>query len=50
VLAALGLDGEPGIFSRGGRSGPFSGVPREYQNSKPIEDSASRSNAERPAN
>src|SRR5713226_7777965 len=24
-LAALGLDGEPGIFSRGGRSGPFSG-------------------------
>ncbi|MFZ5469378.1 MAG: hypothetical protein ACOZIN_08070 [Myxococcota bacterium] len=27
LLAALGLDGEPGIFSRGGRSGPFSGPP-----------------------
>lgn len=27
VLAALGLDGQPGLFSRGARSGPFSGVP-----------------------
>ena len=27
LLAALGLDGEPGIFSRGRRSGPFSGLP-----------------------
>jgi hypothetical protein len=27
ILAALGLDGEPGIFSSGGRSGPFSGPP-----------------------
>ena len=30
VLAALGLDGEPGIFSRGARSGPFSGPPPRY--------------------
>jgi hypothetical protein len=28
ILAALGLDGEPGIFSRGARSGPFSGPPK----------------------
>jgi hypothetical protein len=27
ILAALGLDGQPGIFSRGARSGPFSGPP-----------------------
>jgi hypothetical protein len=27
LLAALGLDGEPGIFSKGARSGPFSGPP-----------------------
>ncbi len=27
ALAALGLDGQPGIFSRGARSGPFSGPP-----------------------
>ncbi len=27
ILAALGLDGQPGIFSSGGRSGPFSGPP-----------------------
>lgn len=27
ALAVLGLDGQPGIFSRGARSGPFSGPP-----------------------
>jgi len=27
VLAALGLDGQPGLFSSGERSGPFSGPP-----------------------
>ncbi|MGQ0507624.1 MAG: hypothetical protein ACT4TC_20165 [Myxococcaceae bacterium] len=31
LLAALGLDGEPGIFSSGGRSGPFSGPPADYR-------------------
>jgi hypothetical protein len=30
ILAALGLDGEPGIFSNGGRSGPLSGPPPDY--------------------
>ena len=33
VLAALGLDGEPGIFSSGGRSGPLSGPPPGYGDS-----------------
>jgi hypothetical protein len=27
ALAVLGLDGEPGIFSKGARSGPLSGPP-----------------------
>ncbi len=27
ILAALGLDGQPGIFSKGARTGPFSGLP-----------------------
>ena len=27
ILAALGLDGEPGIFSKGERTGPLSGAP-----------------------
>jgi hypothetical protein len=27
ILAALGLDRQPGIFSRGARTGPFSGLP-----------------------
>jgi hypothetical protein len=27
ILAALGLDGQPGIFSKGERTGPFSGAP-----------------------
>jgi hypothetical protein len=30
ALAALGLDGQPGIFSSGGRSGPLSGPPPGY--------------------
>jgi len=29
ILAALGLDGEPGILSKGERSGPLSGPPSE---------------------
>jgi hypothetical protein len=29
LLAALGLDGEPGIFSKGHRSGPLSGPPAD---------------------
>ncbi len=37
ILAALGLDGEPGIFSRGGRSGPFSGPPADYRDPRPVE-------------
>jgi len=37
ILAALGLDGEPGIFSRGGRSGPFSGPPEGYRERRPVE-------------
>ena len=37
VLAALGLDGEPGLFSSGGRSGPFSGPPVDYRNAQPVE-------------
>ncbi len=37
VLAALGLDGEPGIFSKGGRSGPFSGPPADYRNPRVVE-------------
>jgi hypothetical protein len=28
ILAALGLDGQPGIFSGGARTGPFSGLPQ----------------------
>ncbi len=32
ALAALGLDGEPGIFSRGARSGPLSGPPPGHRN------------------
>jgi len=31
ALAALGLDGQPGIFSRGARSGPFSGPPEGHR-------------------
>jgi hypothetical protein len=31
ALAALGLDGEPGIFSRGPRSGPLSGPPEGHR-------------------
>src|SRR5713226_10484423 len=41
ILAALGLDGQPGIFSSGGRSGPFSGPPEAERNpravSRPVE-------------
>ncbi len=37
LLAALGLDGEPGIFSKGARSGPFSGQPADYRNPVPVE-------------
>jgi hypothetical protein len=40
ILAALGLDGEPGIFSQGERSGPFSGPPpdaRTTQSQSPRE-------------
>ncbi len=37
ILAALGLDGEPGIFSSGGRSGPFSGPPADYRNPQEVE-------------
>lgn len=37
ILAALGLDGEPGIFSSGGRSGPFSGPPVDAHHAVPVE-------------
>jgi hypothetical protein len=37
ILAALGLDGEPGIFSRGQRSGPFSGPPVDASHAVPVE-------------
>jgi hypothetical protein len=37
ILAALGLDGEPGIFSKGGRSGPFSGPPVGYDDAQVVE-------------
>jgi hypothetical protein len=37
ILAALGLDGEPGIFSRGERSGPFSGPPVDAHHAVPVE-------------
>jgi hypothetical protein len=37
ALAALGLDGEPGIFSKGGRSGPFSGPPADYRDPQLVE-------------
>jgi hypothetical protein len=37
VLAALGLDGEPGLFSSGERSGPFSGPPVDAQRAVPVE-------------
>jgi len=36
ILAALGLDGEPGIFSRGARSGPFSGPPVDANHAVPV--------------
>ena len=34
ILAALGLDGQPGIFSGGARTGPFSGLPRRGSESE----------------
>lgn len=37
LLAALGLDGEPGIFSKGARSGPFSGPPVDAHNARVVE-------------
>ncbi|HVE83635.1 MAG TPA: hypothetical protein VND93_12330 [Myxococcales bacterium] len=37
ILAALGLDGEPGILSRGARSGPFSGPPVDVHHAVPVE-------------
>ena len=37
ILAALGLDGEPGIFSAGQRSGPFSGPPVDANHAVPVE-------------
>jgi len=37
VLAALGLDGEPGLFSDGGRSGPFSGPPVDAAHAQIVE-------------
>ena len=37
ILAALGLDGEPGLFSNGGRSGPFSGPPVDAQHAQVVE-------------
>jgi hypothetical protein len=37
ILAALGLDGEPGIFSQGQRSGPFSGPPVDAHHAVPVE-------------
>jgi hypothetical protein len=37
ILAALGLDGEPGIFSRGARTGPFSGAPDDHTEAVPVE-------------
>jgi hypothetical protein len=37
ALAALGLDGEPGLFSSGGRSGPFSGPPEGPHHARPVE-------------
>lgn len=37
ILAALGLDGEPGIFSKGARSGPFSGPPVDAHHAVPVE-------------
>lgn len=40
ILAALGLDGEPGIFSDGGRTGPFSGPPVDAQHAVPLEGAA----------
>jgi hypothetical protein len=36
LLAALGLDGEPGLFSDGGRSGPFSGPPVDAQHAQVV--------------
>ncbi len=36
LLAALGLDGEPGIFSKGARSGPLSGPPVDAQHAQPV--------------
>jgi hypothetical protein len=36
ILAALGLDGQPGIFSSGGRSGPFSGLPEAERKTRAI--------------
>lgn len=37
LLAAFGLDGEPGIFSKGERSGPFSGPPADHRQAVPVE-------------
>jgi hypothetical protein len=37
ALAALGLDGEPGLFSSGGRSGPFSGPPVDYREAQVVD-------------
>jgi hypothetical protein len=37
ILAALGLDGEPGILSKGQRSGPFSGPPVDAHHAVPVE-------------
>jgi len=49
ILAALGLDGEPGIFSDGGRSGPFSGPPVDAQHAVPVEGAGVVPDAPKPA-
>jgi hypothetical protein len=36
ALAALGLDGEPGLFSKGARSGPFSGPPVDARHAQVV--------------
>jgi hypothetical protein len=36
ALAALGLDGEPGLFSKGARSGPFSGPPVDAHHARVV--------------